>query len=107
MNQVPNLLATSSWCKGSRTSVRRKTEAPACRQRCARRRRAQMSPLEFDDDRTFFRVTFSNETMLDNVTVEWLNRFSDLDLTDAQRLAMAYNLSCTSSASLSMQIAWK
>ena len=71
------------------------------------KRRAQMSPLEFDDDRTFFRVNFSNETMLDNVTVEWLNRFSDLDLTNAQRLAMAYNLSCTSSASLSMQIAWK
>jgi ATP-dependent DNA helicase RecG len=55
-------------------------------------RRAQMSPPEFDDDRTFFRVTFSNETMLDDVTVEWLNGFSDLDLTEAQRLAMAYTL---------------
>jgi ATP-dependent DNA helicase RecG len=55
-------------------------------------RRAQMSPPEFDDKRTLFRVTFSNDTMLDDTTVEWLNRFSGLDLTDEQRLALAYTL---------------
>ena len=51
-----------------------------------------MSPPEFEDDRTFFRVTFSNDTMLDDLTVEWLNRFSALNLTDEQRLALAYTL---------------
>jgi ATP-dependent DNA helicase RecG len=55
-------------------------------------RRAQMSPPEFEDDRTFFRVIFSNDTMLDDATVEWLNRFAALDLTDEQRLALAYTL---------------
>ena len=51
-----------------------------------------MSPPEFRDEHTFFRVIFSNDTMLDDATVEWLNRFSGETLTDDQRLALAYTL---------------
>jgi ATP-dependent DNA helicase RecG len=55
-------------------------------------RDAQMSPPEFVDRRTTFRVVFPNDTMLDDVTVEWLNRFAHQDLTENQRLALAYTL---------------
>jgi ATP-dependent DNA helicase RecG len=55
-------------------------------------RRAQMSPPELEDHRTYFRVVFSNRSMLDEATVDWLNHFRSLDLTDNQRLALAYTL---------------
>jgi ATP-dependent DNA helicase RecG len=55
-------------------------------------RQAQMSPPELEDHRTHFRVVFSNTTMLDDATVEWLNRFSSLGLNENQRLALAYTL---------------
>jgi ATP-dependent DNA helicase RecG len=55
-------------------------------------REAQMSPPEFEDRRTYFRVVFGNETMLDDATVEWLNQFRSLDLSENQRLALAYTL---------------
>lgn len=55
-------------------------------------RQAQMSPPELEDRRTFFRVVFPNDTMLDDATLAWLNRFAALDLNQHQRLALAYTL---------------
>lgn len=55
-------------------------------------RQAQMSPPELKDHRTFFQVTFSNDTMLDDATLEWLNQFSWVELNQNQRLALAYTL---------------
>jgi ATP-dependent DNA helicase RecG len=55
-------------------------------------RQAQMSPPEFEDRRTYFRVIFGNDTMLDDATVEWLNQFRALDLNENQRMALAYTL---------------
>jgi ATP-dependent DNA helicase RecG len=55
-------------------------------------RQAQMSPPELEDHRTYFRVIFSNDSMLDEATVEWLNQFRSLDLGENQRLALAYTL---------------
>ena len=55
-------------------------------------RQAQMSPPEFRDQPTYFRVIFSNDTMLDDATIEWLNQFASLDLNEHQRLALAYTL---------------
>ncbi|MDY0170347.1 MAG: ATP-binding protein [Thermoguttaceae bacterium] len=55
-------------------------------------REAQTSPPEFEDHRTYFRVILSNDTMLDDATVEWLNQFQALDLSENQRLALAYTL---------------
>lgn len=55
-------------------------------------RQAQMSPPEFEDHRTYFRVVFGNDTMLDDATVEWLNQFKSLDLNENQRMSLAYTL---------------
>lgn len=55
-------------------------------------REAQMTPPEFQDSLSYFRVVFSNDTLLDDDTVDWLNRFSGWDLTQGQRLALAYTL---------------
>jgi ATP-dependent DNA helicase RecG len=55
-------------------------------------RQAQMSPPELRDHRTFFRVIFPNDTMLDEGTLRWLNQFADMDLSQNQRLALAYTL---------------
>jgi len=55
-------------------------------------RQAQMSPPEFRDQATYFRVIFSNDTMLDDATIEWLNHFASFDLNENQRLALAYTL---------------
>jgi ATP-dependent DNA helicase RecG len=55
-------------------------------------RESQSSPPEFEDQRTYFRVVLSNDTMLDDATVEWLNQFQALDLNENQRLALAYTL---------------
>jgi ATP-dependent DNA helicase RecG len=58
--------------------------------RATRERRS--SPPEFKDGRTYFQVVLSNDTMLDDATVEWLNQFQSLDLNENQRLALAYTL---------------
>jgi ATP-dependent DNA helicase RecG len=55
-------------------------------------RQAQMSPPQLKDQRTFFRVVFPNDTMLDDDTLTWLNEFADQDLDQNQRLALAYTL---------------
>ncbi len=51
--------------------------------------KAHLPPPEFEDGRTYFRVTFSNESLLDETMVSWLNQFSDFPLNDGQRLALA------------------
>ncbi len=53
-------------------------------------RAAQLPPPEFRDGRTYFRVTLRNETLLSREVLEWLKAFAHLDLTEHQRLAMAY-----------------
>lgn len=55
-------------------------------------REMHSSPPEFEDQRTHFRVVLSNDTMLDDATVEWLNQFQRFDLNENQRLALAYTL---------------
>lgn len=55
-------------------------------------RESQTSPPEFEDRRTYFRVVFGNDAMLDDATVEWLNQFKALSLTEKQRMALAYTL---------------
>ena len=53
-------------------------------------RAAGMEPPRFDDLHTTFRVAFSNAGLLDDQTLQWLNRFAGHALHDAQRLALAY-----------------
>jgi len=51
--------------------------------------KSHLPPPEFDDGRTYFRVTFSNQSLLDEATVTWLNQFSEYPIDDAQRLGLA------------------
>jgi ATP-dependent DNA helicase RecG len=53
-------------------------------------RAAGMEPPRFEDRRTTFRVSFSNASFLNENTIAWLNRFAAYDLSDPQRLALAY-----------------
>lgn len=53
-------------------------------------RAAGMEPPRFDDRRTTFRLTIKNASLLDEMTLAWLNRFAGLELNDAQRLGLAY-----------------
>jgi ATP-dependent DNA helicase RecG len=54
-------------------------------------RAARLEPPQFRDTRTFFRVTFKNQTLMDRETIAWLNRFANLAaLNDNQRIALAY-----------------
>lgn len=53
-------------------------------------RSAGMEPPHFDDRHTTFRLTFSNSSLLDELTLQWLNRFGGYRLNDAQRLALAF-----------------
>ena len=53
-------------------------------------RTAGMEPPRFDVRHTTFRLTFSNTSLLDAVTLAWLNRFAAYNLSDAQRIALAY-----------------
>jgi ATP-dependent DNA helicase RecG len=52
-------------------------------------RQAGMSPPVFDDRIATFRVTFPNQTLLDDATLAWLNSFRGIDLTDSQRMGLA------------------
>ena len=53
-------------------------------------RQAKLELPVFHDKRSSFWVTFKNHTMMDVAAVEWLGRFSDLDLNDRQRTALVY-----------------
>ena len=53
-------------------------------------REAHLEPPQFKDQRNFFRVTFSNQTLLDNEVISWLNQFASLPLNPRQRTALAY-----------------
>jgi len=53
-------------------------------------RSAHLAPPRFKDKHTAFQVTFYNHTLLDQETVEWLNKFSSIPLNDNQRFALAY-----------------
>lgn len=51
-------------------------------------RQAGMTPPVFEDRVATFRVTFPNQTLLDEPTVTWLNGVAG-DLTDSQRMGLA------------------
>lgn len=53
-------------------------------------RRAGMKPPTFDNTIATFRVVFPNHTLLSKETVEWLAEVCPPDLTDQQRMALAY-----------------
>jgi ATP-dependent DNA helicase RecG len=53
-------------------------------------REAHLEPPLFQDTRTYFTVTFSNQTLLDPETVTWLNRYASLPINPRQRTALAY-----------------
>ncbi len=53
-------------------------------------RNAGMQPPRFQDKHTTFRLTFSNNSLLDEATSTWLNQYAAQELNDAQRLALAY-----------------
>jgi ATP-dependent DNA helicase RecG len=53
-------------------------------------RQAGLQPPRFQDLRTTFRVVASNASLLDPSTLEWLNRYQAISLSDEQRLALAY-----------------
>ena len=53
-------------------------------------RRAHLAPPEWRDTRVSFRVTLSSSNLLDQPTLDWLGRFADVTLNDAQRYALAY-----------------
>jgi predicted HTH transcriptional regulator len=54
------------------------------------RHEAHLEPPRFHDTRSYFRVVFSNHTLLDPATATWLNRFAGLPLHRRQRTALAY-----------------
>lgn len=53
-------------------------------------RQAHLEPPHFQDTRTYFTVTFSNQTLLDPETITWLNRYASLSINPRQRTALAY-----------------
>ena len=53
-------------------------------------RDAHLEPPRFQDTRTYFTVTFSNQTLLDPDTIAWLNRYAALPINARQRTALAY-----------------
>ncbi len=54
-------------------------------------RQAHLAPPRFDDNRTSFRVTFMNHTLLTQDVLNWLERFAGIPhLNDRQRYALAY-----------------
>jgi len=53
-------------------------------------REAHLEPPRFQDTRTYFTVTFSNQTLLDPDTVAWLNLYASLPINPRQRTALAY-----------------
>ena len=53
-------------------------------------REAHLEPPEFKDLRNYFRVSFSNQTLLDRETITWLNQYATFPLNARQRTALAY-----------------
>jgi ATP-dependent DNA helicase RecG len=53
-------------------------------------REAHLEPPRFQDTRTYFTVTFSNQSLLDPETVAWLNHYASLPINPRQRTALAY-----------------
>lgn len=52
--------------------------------------KAGLPPPRFRDERTHFRALFSNETLLDEKTVRWLNTLANHVINERQRKALAY-----------------
>lgn len=62
-------------------------------------RNSGLAPARFDDRRTTFHVSVSNAALLDQATLDWLNRLArTVPLSETQRVALAY---CKREGSLS------
>jgi ATP-dependent DNA helicase RecG len=53
-------------------------------------REAHLEPPHFQDTRTYFTVSFSNQSLLDSEMVTWLNRYASLPINPTQRTGLAY-----------------
>lgn len=53
-------------------------------------RRAGLQPPRFEDRRTTFKVIATNATLLDEPVLNWLNQLRTIQLSDEQRLVLAY-----------------
>lgn len=53
-------------------------------------RKAGMEPPQFLNSLTQFKVICSNQAIFDKTTLAWLEQFSNVDLNDRQRFALAY-----------------
>ncbi len=60
------------------------------REMIAAMRRANLEPPVFEDQRTAFKVTFRNHTLMNPEAIGWLNRFGTLPLNERQRLALVF-----------------
>jgi ATP-dependent DNA helicase RecG len=53
-------------------------------------REAHLEPPKFEDHRHSFKVIFSNQTLLDQESIQWLNQYADLAINSRQRTALVY-----------------
>ncbi len=53
-------------------------------------REAHLEPPNFEDHRDYFKVIFSNQALLDQEGLEWLNQFAGFPLNSRQRIGLAY-----------------
>ena len=53
-------------------------------------REAHLEPPKFEDHRHSFKVIFSNQTLLDQESMQWLNQYADVDINSRQRTALVY-----------------
>lgn len=53
-------------------------------------REAHLEPPKFEDHRHSFKVIFSNQTLLDQESMQWLNQYANIDINSRQRTALVY-----------------
>jgi ATP-dependent DNA helicase RecG len=53
-------------------------------------REAHLEPPKFEDHRHSFKVIFSNQTLLDQESMQWLNQYANVNINSRQRTALVY-----------------
>jgi ATP-dependent DNA helicase RecG len=53
-------------------------------------REAHLEPPKFEDHHNYFKVVFSNQALLDQESLAWLNQFAKIPFNSRQRTALAY-----------------
>jgi ATP-dependent DNA helicase RecG len=53
-------------------------------------REAHLEPPKFEDHRHSFKVIFSNQALLDQESMQWLNQYADVDINSRQRTALVF-----------------